>query len=162
MEKPVNAAPIPKNFTMKELKMRDDFLIEKNKQVVLDFNMQVIVAGNRDAFDALMRRDFVNRSAPPGAPDGPESMWNTFENILRPALGNLTVDIHDQIAEGDKVTTRKTINGAHIGPFMGVSATGKPVTINVIDIVRVEQGRYAEHWGINDLASVLARLRNPA
>ncbi|MFT8763207.1 MULTISPECIES: ester cyclase [unclassified Gluconobacter] len=142
--------------------MQSDILIEENKQVVLDFNMQVIVAGNRGAFDALMRRDFVNRSAPPGVPDGRESLWNTFENILRPALGNLTVEIHDQIAEGDKVTTRKTINGVHIGPFMGVPATGKPVTINVIDIVRVEQGQYVEHWGINDLTSVLARLSNPA
>lgn len=96
--------------------MQNGILIQKNKQVVRDFNMQVIVAGNRDAFDALMRRDFVNRSAPPGAPDGPESMWNTFEHILRPALGNLTVEIHDQIAEGDKVTTRKTISGVHVGP----------------------------------------------
>jgi hypothetical protein len=29
----------------------------------------------------------------------------------------------------------------------------------VIDIVRVRDGRYVEHWGVNTLASVLAALQ---
>ena len=86
-------------------------------------------------------------------------MWNTFQNVLRPALVRLAVTIHDQVEEGGKVTTRKTISGVHAGPLMGVEATGKPVSIDVIDIVRVEDGRYAEHWGINNLPSVLAGLQ---
>ncbi len=67
--------------------------------------------------------------------------------------------IDDQIAEGDKVTTRKTISGKHTGTLFGVAATGKPVAIEVIDIVRVQDGRYVEHWGINTLPSVLAQLK---
>ena len=86
-------------------------------------------------------------------------MWNTFATVLRPALEGLAVVIHDQIAEGDKVTTRKTISGRHTGTLLGVEATGKPVAIEVIDIVRVRDGRYVEHWGINTLSSVLAQLR---
>lgn len=129
------------------------------KTVVRRFNEKVIGAGDRAAFDALMSADFVNQSAPPGAPNGGESMWNTFDAILRPALEGLAVTIHDQIAEGEKVTTRKTISGKHIGTLLGVEATGKQVAIEVIDIVRVRDGRYAEHWGINNLPSVLAQLR---
>ena len=102
---------------------------------------------------------FVNRSAPPGGPSDAESMWDTFERVLRPALAGMAVTIHDQIAEGDKVTTRKTISGTHIGPLLGVAPTGRPVAIDVIDVVRVEGGRYAEHWGINNLPSVLAALQ---
>jgi len=86
-------------------------------------------------------------------------MWNTFQNVLRPALSKLTVTIHDQIAEGDKVTTRKTISGVHTGTLLGIRATGREVSISVIDIVRVEDGRYAEHWGVNTLPNVLAELR---
>jgi len=33
------------------------------------------------------------------------------------------------------------------------------VSISVIDIVRIEDGRYAEHWGVNTLPAVLAQLR---
>ena len=128
------------------------------KAVVRRFNIEVIQEGNEAAFQALMAPGFVNHAAPPGAPNGPESMWNTFQNILRPALSGLTVSIHDQIAEGDRVTTRKTITGTHTGPLLGVPATGREVSISVIDIVRVQDGRYAEHWGLNTLPMVLADL----
>ena len=132
---------------------------EACKEAVRRFNRDVIERGDRAAFDALMLPTFVNRSAPPGAPDGPESMWNTFENVLRPALSALKVTIHDQLAEGGKVTTRKTLTGVHTGTLMGIPATGQPVSIDVIDIVRIEDGRYAEHWGVNTLPAVLARLK---
>lgn len=134
--------------------------LEFNKSVVRQFNEDVIVKGDRGAFERLMDPAFVNRSAPPGAPDGPESMWNTFQTMLRPALAGLAVTIHDQIAEGELVTTRKTITGTHSGTLMGIEATGRPVSIDVIDIVRVVDGRYVEHWGVNTLGSVLAQLRN--
>lgn len=133
--------------------------IEDAKAVVRRFNEDVIERGDRASFDALMAADFVNRSAPPGAQADGESMWNTFAHILRPAIAGLTVTIHDQIAEGNTVTTRKSISGTHDGPLLGVEATGKPICIDVIDIVRVENGRYAEHWGVNTLPTVLAGLR---
>lgn len=132
--------------------------ISRNKEVVRRFNLEVIVGGSRAAFDELMCEKFVNRSALPGQPCGPESMWNTFHSVLRPALGDLSVTIHDQLGEGDKVTTRKTISGVHVGNLLGVAPTGKPISIEVIDVVRVEEGRYAEHWGLNTLSAAVAAL----
>lgn len=131
---------------------------DENKEVVRRFNIEVIQNGSEVAFHALMSPDFINHAAPPGMPQGPESMWNTFEQVLRPALSNLKVVIHDQIAEADKVTTRKTISGIHSGTLLGVPATGRELTISVIDIVRIEGGRYAEHWGLNTLSNVIATL----
>lgn len=131
---------------------------DDNKEVVRRFNIEVIQNGNEAAFRALMAPRFINHAALPGMPNGPDSMWNTFQNILRPALSSLTVTIHDQIAEADRVTTRKTISGVHTGTLMGVPATGRDVAISVIDIVRIEDGRYAEHWGLNTLSTVLAQL----
>lgn len=132
---------------------------EAHKQVVRRFNEEVIAKGDRKAFEALMAPGFINRSAPPGSPNDAESLWRTFENILRPALAGLTVTIHDQIAENDKVTTRKTVAGVHSATLLGIPATGRPVAIEVIDIVRIEEGRYAEHWGLNTLGAVLAQLK---
>lgn len=129
-----------------------------NKEVVRRFNIEVIQNGSEADFHALMAPDFVNHAAPQGMPNGPDSMWHTFQNVLRPALSNLVVTIHDQIAEGDKVTTRKTIRGVHTGTLLGVPATGRDIAISVIDIVRVHDGRYVEHWGLNTLTNVLASL----
>lgn len=131
---------------------------DENKEVVRRFNIEVIQNGSEVAFQALISPDFINHAAPPGMPQGPESMWDTFEKVLRPALSNLKIVIHDQIAEADKVTTRKTISGIHSGTLLGVPATGRELTISVIDIVRIEGGRYAEHWGLNTLSNVIATL----
>lgn len=132
---------------------------EDCKEVVRQFNLRVIEQGDRAAFEALMAPDFVNHSALPGASAGPEGMWRTFEQVLRPALSDLRVDIHEQLCDGDKVTTRKTIHGVHTGTLAGIAATGRKVAIDAIDIVRVQGGRYVEHWGLNTLQATLAGLR---
>ncbi len=128
------------------------------KQIVRRFNSEVIEKGDYSAFQELMAKDFVNHSALQGTPSGPESMWNTFENILRPAISELRVLILDQVAEGGKVTTRKMITGNLTGPLLGAKPTNRPIRIDVIDIVRVSEGRYVEHWGVNTLPTVLAQL----
>jgi predicted ester cyclase len=139
--------------------MHSQEALERNKSIVIRFNREVIEQGNEDAFRELIAADFVNRTAAPGMPNGPEGMLHTFNRVLRPALPDLTVTIHEQVAEGDKVTTRKTLSGTLRGPLLGVAATNERIQIEVIDIVRIENGRYAEHWGINNLPSVLAMLR---
>ena len=41
---------------------------------------------------------------------------------------------------------------------MGHAPTGKKVTMNVIDIVRLKDGKYVEHWGRNDVMQVIQAL----
>jgi predicted ester cyclase len=132
--------------------------LENNKTIVRRFNKEVIEQGNLESFKELMDADFINRTALPGMNRGPEGMINMFNNILRPAFPDMTVTIYQQVAEGDLVTTRKAITGTHTGPFMGVAATGLPVTIDVMDMVRIREGKYYEHWGVNTLQAVLAQL----
>ena len=132
--------------------------LENNKTIVRRFNKEVIEQGNLESFKELMDATFINRTAPPGMNPGPEGMINTFNNILRPAFPDMTVTIYEQVAEGDLVTTRKAIAGTHTGPFMGVAATGRTVTIDVMDMVRIREGKYYEHWGVNTMQVVLAQL----
>lgn len=131
---------------------------ENNKAVVLRFNKEIIEEGNLESFEALMDKDFINHSAPEGADNGAGGMIYTFNSILRPALSDLKVIIHSQVAENDLVTTRKSITGRHTGHFLGIAPTGIEVSIDVIDIVKIRDGKYFEHWGLNTLSAVLAKL----
>jgi len=133
-------------------------MTENNKAVVRRFNQEVIEQGNVDSFNALMDNTFINRSAPAGMDNGPQGMIWFFNDILRPAIPDLKVTIHHQVAEGDLVTTRKTISGTQTGLLLGVPATGRVISIEVIDMVRVKDGKYAEHWGITTLPELLATL----
>jgi predicted ester cyclase len=137
----------------------NDSHLDANKSAVRRFNEAFITGGDERAFQELVADDFVNRTALPGVDPGREGMLQTFQNVLRKAFPDLSVTIHDQVAEGDRVVTRKTLRGTHRGPLMDVAPTGRVVEISVIDIVRLRGGRYVEHWGINSLASVLAELR---
>ena len=135
--------------------------LEQNKAVVRRFNHEVIEQGNVAVFQELMDPAFLNHAAPAGADNGPNGMLHTFNNVLRPAFPDMKVVIYSQVAEGDLVTTRKAITGTQTGPLLGIAATGKTVTIDVIDIVRVRHGKYQEHWGVNTLPTVLQQLAKP-
>lgn len=133
--------------------------IEQNKAVVRRFNKEVIEEGNLQSFGELMDPAFINHTAAKGIDKGPAGIIHTFNNILRTAFSGLTVTIYEQVAEGDKVTTRKTISGIHTGTFMGVAATRQPVSIQVMDMVTIKDGKYYEHWGINTMAALAAELK---
>lgn len=133
-------------------------IIENNKAVVRRFNREVIEQGNVDNFNELMDHTFVNRSAPAGMDNGAQGMIWFFNDILRPAIPDIKVTIHDQVAEGDMVTTRKTICGTQTGQLLGAPATDQVISIEVIDMVKVKDGKYAEHWGITTLPELLAAL----
>ncbi len=48
-----------------------------------------------------------------------------------------------------------------ISSRMGVAPTGRLISIDIIDIIRVRDGRYVEHWGRNTLPAVLLRNCEP-
>lgn len=133
---------------------------EINKNTVIRFNKEFIEGGFKKAFDEIIAPGFINHTAPAGIPKGPEGVLYFFNNFLKPAFPDLKVVIHDQVAEGDKVTTRKQFNCTHMGEFMGIAPTGKPVIINVIDIITLKDGKFTEHWNVADLGSVIQQIQN--
>ncbi len=131
---------------------------EQNKAAVLRFNKEFLEQGNVNAFNELISDDVVNHSAPLGSPSGPESMRYFLQNILRKGFPDMKVEIFDQVAEGDKVTTRKAIHATHLGEFMGIVASNKKVTIHVIDIIRLRDGKCVEHWGVSNLGEIITQI----
>jgi predicted ester cyclase len=89
--------------------------------------------------------------------EGAVGVRQQFE-AFRAAFPDFRAVIHDQIAEGDKVVTRKIFHGTHRGELMGIGPTGREVQIEVIDIVRVEGGQIVEHWNVVDRLGLLQQL----
>ncbi|HVZ37784.1 MAG TPA: ester cyclase [Candidatus Kapabacteria bacterium] len=131
---------------------------EAKKDVVLRFNREVIEKGNMDALAELVAPDFVNHTAPPGTPGSREGLGIFLTQVLRPAFPDLRMEIHDQIVEGDRVVTRKTMHATHTGAFRDLPATGRPVQMRIIDIVTVRNGKYVEHWGSSDMHGLLVQI----
>ncbi len=135
-------------------------LTDKNKETVRRFNKEFIEGGNESTFNEIISPEFINHTAPPGVPKGPEGVNYFFNHFLKPAFHNLTVEIHDQVAEGDKVTTRKSFHAEHKGEFLGIPASGKKVVFDIIDIIRLKDGKFIEHWNALDMNSVMQQIQN--
>ncbi len=133
---------------------------EQNKSIVTRVNKEFIEGGDLNTFHEIFSHDFINHTAPPGAPQGPEGVIYFFNHFLKPAFPDLKVVIHDQLADGDKVTTRKSFHATHKGEFLGIPATNKPVVMDVIDIIRLRDGKFIEHWGLLDMNSVIMQIGN--
>lgn len=50
------------------------------------------------------------------------------------------------------------MRGTHRGTFRGIPPTGKQVRVRLLDMVRVEDGKFVEQWGGPDLLDLLQQL----
>ena len=129
---------------------------EDNKAVVRRFVEEVQVKGNLAVIDELFSADYIDHSGLAGSED--LEATKRFFQMFAGAFADQAVTIDDQIAEGDKVVTRKVLHGTHVGSFMGIPPTGKRLTVQVIDIFRVSEGKIAEHWAITDRFGMMQQL----
>jgi len=118
---------------------------------------EVQSGGNIDLVDEICSPEFVNHSAPPGIPADREGI-KIVAAMFRRAFPDSYFTVEDTVAEGDKVATRKTFHGTHEGEFMGIPPSGRSVSMGLIDIVRILDGRFAEHWSMGDTLDMMRQL----
>jgi steroid delta-isomerase-like uncharacterized protein len=101
--------------------------------------------------------DFVDHGALPGTPPGPAGFADGVRRLLA-TFPDARNEIHDIVAEGDRVVVRWTMTGTHTGGGLGIPATGRAVRITGITMSRVADGRIAEHWIYRDDIAMLRQL----
>ncbi len=131
--------------------------IEENKKIVLRFNKEFLEGGNIGILKEVVADDFINHTAGSAVPNNVEGL-KQFIAMFHKGFSNFHIDIHEQVGESDLVATRKTIHATHTGEIMGHQPTGKEVVFNVMDFVRLRDGKYIEHWGRNDIMQVIQSL----
>ena len=126
---------------------------EKNKAIVRRFFEEVWNQEKESVIDEIFASTVVF--------NGQSITRDELKQALagrRTAFADIQVTVDDQVAEGDKVSTRRTWRASHRGPYRGVAATGKQVTWTQISVVRSSQGRIAEDWAVSDELSILQQL----
>lgn len=129
----------------------------QNKLILRRFFEELFNQGNLAAADEIVSESYINHNAAPGETPGRRGLTQ-FVTALHAAFRDLNFAIADQIAEGDKVTTRWTLSAIHTGAFAGIPATGKLVAITAINIHRVVDGQIQEGWLNWDALGLLQQL----
>ena len=114
--------------------------------------------GNWDVIDEYVAPGYIGHDpAEPEPIRGPAGVRANIEKYLAGFPGGgITVD--DQIAEGDKVATRWTGRGTHMGEIAGISPTGKEVNVSGLTLSRLENGMVVEEWTTWDTLGMLMQL----
>jgi predicted ester cyclase len=131
---------------------------EENKALVRRFYAEMD-AGNLDAMDELVAEDYVDHNPPPfpGLDTGRAGLKQAFQIFWDATPGRH--EIEDQVAEGDKVVTRLTAYGKHVGDLPGgLAATGRDITESAVAVHRLQDGWVAEHWSARDDLGLMAQL----
>jgi predicted ester cyclase len=106
---------------------------------------EIMTSHDVSRFDEIKAPDYVNHNA--FAEPGLEGSKKVLGAIIA-GVPDLKVTAEDVIvsADGSRVVGRYRYEGTHTGNLLGYPATGNAFTMRSIDIWRVENGRFVEHW----------------
>jgi steroid delta-isomerase-like uncharacterized protein len=123
------------------------------------FYEDVLAKGELGLIDELAAEDLVDHEEGlPGQPSGREGV-KFFIGAMREAFPDIqATTIEPTLADGDLQAARVVLKGTHKGELMGVPPTDKPVEFESLDIIRVEDGKVAEHWGVTDVAALMQQI----
>ena len=133
---------------------------ETNKQVVRRF-IGAVTSGSAEKLRAVLADDFVGHAPTEIAHDAEEQdRERLVEEITRIAktLPDLEGRVHSLVAEGDKVGVHWSASGTHEGPFMEIPPTGKRLTIEGMNVLRLRDGKIVEDWVLWDVMGLMRQL----
>lgn len=131
--------------------------LEENRALVRRFYADVVSGGDLSVLETLIAPDYCDHNAGPQSRRGP-AVVQAHVAALRTTFPDFTLDIEDMVAEGDRVVTRVSGRGTHLGRWMGITPTSRVVHVRGINIDRIAGGQIAEHWGEADTVGMLVQM----
>lgn len=119
--------------------------------------MSALNAKDMATMESLIAHDFVDNDAKPGMAPGRQGMIDMMGMFVG-AFPDLNVVVDHWVAEGDLVAGVMTTKGTQTGEFMGMPASGKKFSVREMHMVRVANGKMAEHWGLANEMSMMQQL----
>lgn len=107
----------------------------------------------RQIMQAIDSGDWAALEAHPG-------LYETRESVpmLHAAFPDMQTTMEQEIVAGNMITTVVTVRATHQKEFLGIPATGKPVSFIVIGLDRIVDGKIVDHWALPDFFSLLQQI----
>jgi steroid delta-isomerase-like uncharacterized protein len=110
-----------------------------------------------DTIDDLLSDDLVFHGGSFGEISGREQ-FKEFAAPFFVAFPDLRFELHDVIADGDRVAVRFTSTGTHNGEFSGMPPSGTRVSFIEQPQYRVADGKIVEFWWLADIFGLMQQL----
>jgi steroid delta-isomerase-like uncharacterized protein len=107
--------------------------------------------------EQILDERWVDIPAPAGQPAGPNGAKALLAELSR-TFPDLNLAIKDVLQDGDKVIVRAEMTGTQRAAFMGLPPSNARLSIQVIDIHQIEDGKIVRTWHSEDWLSGLMQL----
>jgi predicted ester cyclase len=123
---------------------------EENKATVLRFYAPIDSDRHDEAFE-LLTPDFVANMPGGWGPVECDAFRRTIKGqYLYAALPDGRHTFTQVITEGDRVVSRGTFRGTHLGELWGIPHTGKQIAFAAMHLDRLAGSKLVEHHGLSD------------
>ncbi|MEA2639394.1 MAG: hypothetical protein QOF51_788 [Chloroflexota bacterium] len=78
--------------------------------------------------------------------------------VTRAGFPDMRFEVADVIAEGDRAAVRWVMHATHLGPYLGVPASGRRIEVSGMNFFQVEAGRIAITWAVRDTLGLLRQI----
>lgn len=133
--------------------------LKENKETVLECVRQLNLR-NLDVFDVMADPSFKDYDPIPHQQPGIQGLKDAYQMVIN-GFPDVRFNPVDLVAEGDLVMGRGILRGTHLGPFLGVPATGRPVRWTGTRMFRVRGGKLFAGWISLDMLSLMAQITSP-
>ena len=126
------------------------------KDVARRYYEEIFQRRNLDALDQIISPDFRGYSASFG-----EYTRNDMRRDIQRDHNNMPTDeiiIDEQVAEGDRVTTRWTYRWKHDASLFGEKPTHRWLSMEGVHIDQIADGMIVQRWEIKDFFGVAKQL----
>ena len=131
---------------------------DSNKAVVRRFVEEFINQNRPAVAEEIFATDYEGYIPGNREPRRGVAAEQAFTAVWLAAFPDGRVTIEDIIAEGDRVAGRSVFTGTHTGEFMGLPATGRAVTMPIISLFRLRDGKIVENRGEFDQLGLMQQL----
>ena len=128
---------------------------EANKALVMKLIQEGFNKGDLSIVDEVVAPNMKEYQR--GNHNGTEGTKEVIQT-LRSWFPDFNMQMQDMVAEGDAVWVRFSATGTNLGSVMHKPPTGKKMRVDVIDIVRIRDGKIVEHWGVPDQLGMMLQL----
>ena len=130
---------------------------EQNKRLVRDITDVIWNGRDLDRIAEFYAPDFVGDYRPYALREGHAGVRAMIEGAWT-AFPDYHEEVHELIAEGDRVVVHLTISGTQQGQWGPLPATGKRAAFDEIVILQIRDGKVLRQRGIVDNLSALRQL----
>ena len=130
---------------------------QRNKAIVQRFLEEVINQQNPAAAGATCTGDLRWHGGSIGEAEDLPAFQSALASVFA-SFPDLHVEVHDLIAEEDRVAVRVTMHGTQLGDFRSIAPTGKRISSSAINSYRIVNSRIAEAWWQHDVLGLIEQL----